>query len=53
MLNSKRGDAEDWIEKNRLILKKKNDQSELRQFTKAYPLSLDEILDTGGESLFI
>lgn len=48
---SKRGEAEDWIEKNRAILKKKNDQSELRQFTKAYPLSLDEILDTGGESL--
>lgn len=48
---SKKEEAIEWIEKNRELLKKRNDPSEYRQFVKAFPLNLDEILDSGGESL--
>lgn len=48
---SKKDEAIEWIEKNRALLKNRSDPSEYRQFVKAFPLTMEELLDTGGESL--
>jgi hypothetical protein len=44
-------EAEEWILKNREVLKKSSDPTKLKQFVKAYPLTLEELLEASSEGL--
>ena len=48
---SQEAEATEWILKNREILKKSSDPTKLRQFVKAYPLTLEELLEASSEGL--
>jgi len=43
--------AKEWILRHREVLSKRVDPTDLRQFIKAYPLSLDEVLESSAEAL--